>query len=55
MRSCHYDDTEAQKEADIEFFDETKKACAAKNEERVVRKKLHEAEIAGKVDQIKHK
>jgi len=26
-----YDDTEAQKEADIEFFDETKKACTAKS------------------------
>ena len=37
---------EAQKEADIEFFDETKKACTAKNEEWVVRKKLREAEVA---------
>jgi hypothetical protein len=42
-----YDDTEAQKEADIEFFDETKGACEKKNEEWVKRKDLRDAEIAG--------
>jgi len=48
-----YDDTEAQKEADIEFFDETKKACSAKNEEWVVRKKLREDEITGMKEALK--
>merc|ERR1719515_664226 len=42
-----YDDTEAQKEADIEFFDQTKEACTEKNEEWVVRKELRDAEIEG--------
>jgi len=42
-----YDDTEAQKEADIEFFDQTKEACSEKNDEWVVRKELRDAEIAG--------
>merc|ERR1712048_1437108 len=42
-----YDDTEAQKEADIAFFDETKEACTAKNEEWVERKRLRESEIKG--------
>lgn len=42
-----YDDTEAQKEADIAFFDETKAACEEKNEEWVKRKELRDAEIAG--------
>jgi len=42
-----YDDTEAQKEADIEFFDQTKEACSEKNEEWVVRKELRDAEIDG--------
>ena len=48
-----HSDTEAQKEADIEFFDETKKACTAKNEEWVVRKKLRENEIAGMKEALK--
>merc|ERR1712048_1207430 len=42
-----YDDTEAQKEADIAFFDETKEACEAKNEEWVERKRLRDSEIKG--------
>merc|ERR550537_1574406 len=42
-----YDDTEAQKEADIEFFDQTKEACSEKNEEWVVRKELRDAEVEG--------
>jgi len=48
-----YDDTEDQKEADIEFFDETKKACTAKNEEWVIRKNLREEEIAGMKEALK--
>jgi len=48
-----YDDTEAQKEADIDFFDETKKACTAKNEEWVVRKKLRDEEIKGMKEALK--
>ena len=48
-----YDDTEAQKEADIEFFDETKKVCLAKNEEWVIRKKMRDQEIAGMKEALK--
>jgi len=42
-----YDDTEAQKAADIEFFDQTKDACSEKNEAWVVRKELRDAEVEG--------
>jgi len=42
-----YDDTEAQKAADIEFFDQTKEACSDKNEAWVVRKELRDAEVEG--------
>jgi len=42
-----YDDTQAQKEADIEFFDETKEACESKSEEWGVRKEMRTQEVAG--------
>jgi hypothetical protein len=42
-----YDDTEAQMEADIEFFDQTKEACSDKADEWTERKRLREAEIKG--------
>jgi len=42
-----YDDTEAQKKADIEFFDETKKSCKAKHEDWVERSNLRMQEIEG--------
>jgi ribosomal protein S15P/S13E len=42
-----YDDTEAQMEADIEFFDQTKEACENKADEWSERKRLREAEIKG--------
>jgi len=42
-----YDDTAAQKEADIAFFDETKAACQAKHEEWTNRSMLRYEEIAG--------
>jgi len=48
-----YDDTEAEKEADIDFFDETKKVCTAKNEEWVIRKKLRDEEIEGMKEALK--
>jgi len=48
-----YDDTEAQKEADIAFFDETKDACTAKNEEWVTRKSLRTEEIKGMKEALK--
>lgn len=43
----NYDDTEAQKKADIEFFDQTKAACEAKHEEWVTRSDLRSQEIEG--------
>jgi len=42
-----FDDAQKQKEEDIEFFDQTKKDCSAKNEEWVVRKEMREHEIEG--------
>jgi len=42
-----YDDTEAQKAADIEFFDETKETCLTKAEEWNTRKEAREEELAG--------
>mmetsp|Transcript_52473 Transcript_52473/g.96666 ORF Transcript_52473/g.96666 Transcript_52473/m.96666 type:complete len:730 (+) Transcript_52473:80-2269(+) len=42
-----YDDTFGQKEADIKFFDETKKACTTKFEEWSLRKELRAEEVAG--------
>jgi len=42
-----YDDTEAQKKADIEFFDETKKSCKEKHDAWVERSSLRMEEIAG--------
>jgi len=42
-----YDDTTAQKKADIVFFDETKGACQAKHDEWTTRSSLREEEIAG--------
>jgi hypothetical protein len=42
-----YDDTAAQKAADIEFFDATRKACSAKHEEWTERSDLREEELAG--------
>jgi len=42
-----YDDTVAQKEANIKFFDETTKACEAKHEEWTVRSDLRKEEISG--------
>jgi hypothetical protein len=42
-----YDDTEAQKKADIEFFDETKDTCMTKAEEWNKRKEMREEELAG--------
>lgn len=42
-----FDDTVRQKDEDIEFFDQTKKDCSAKNEEWVVRKEMRESEIEG--------
>jgi len=42
-----YDETAAQKEADVAFFDETKKACEAKHEEWTIRSSMREEEIAG--------
>eukprot|EP00429_Kryptoperidinium_foliaceum_P067365 CAMPEP_0176062160 /NCGR_PEP_ID=MMETSP0120_2-20121206/30996_1 /TAXON_ID=160619 /ORGANISM="Kryptoperidinium foliaceum, Strain CCMP 1326" /LENGTH=724 /DNA_ID=CAMNT_0017395725 /DNA_START=59 /DNA_END=2233 /DNA_ORIENTATION=- len=42
-----YDDTAAQKEADVAFFDETKAACQEKHEEWSTRSSLREEEIAG--------
>merc|ERR1719150_2592107 len=42
-----YDKTEAQMKADIEFFDETKKACEEKHGEWEIRKGLRVEEIDG--------
>jgi len=42
-----YDDTTAQKNADIVFFDETKAACQSKHDEWTTRSSLREEEIAG--------
>jgi len=42
-----YDDTEAQKKADIEFFDATKSACASKHDEWVIRDDLRIEELKG--------
>jgi len=42
-----YDDTEAQMNADIEFFDLTKAACQAKNEEWNERNSLRSEELEG--------
>merc|ERR1719393_549311 len=42
-----YDDTDAQKAADTEFFDATKAACSAKHEEWTTRASLRDEELAG--------
>merc|ERR1719316_1476216 len=42
-----YDDTEKQMKADMEFFDQTKKACQSKHDEWTVRKEMREAELDG--------
>merc|ERR1719378_598126 len=42
-----YEDTEKQMHADMEFFDQTKKACQSKHEEWTTRKELREQELEG--------
>jgi len=42
-----YDDTAAQKNADVKFFDETKAACLSKNKDWNIRKALRVEEIDG--------
>jgi len=42
-----YEETEKQREADIEFFGETKKACLEKHEEWTERVKMRDSELAG--------
>merc|ERR1711972_545681 len=42
-----YDDTAAQKAADIKFFDETKAACLSKHNAWTIRRDLRVEEIAG--------
>jgi hypothetical protein len=42
-----YDEVEDQMKADMEFFDQTKKACEAKHEEWDERKKLRSEELEG--------
>jgi len=42
-----YEDTEKQREADIEFFGETKKACLEKHAEWTERVKMRDSELAG--------
>jgi len=42
-----YEDTQKQKDADIEFFEETKKACESKFDEWELRKKMRGEEIDG--------
>jgi len=42
-----YDDTAAQKDADVKFFDETKAACLSKNRDWKIRKDLRAEEIQG--------
>jgi len=42
-----YDDTEAQMEADVGFFDQTKEACEDKADEWTIRKRMRESEIKG--------
>mmetsp|Transcript_125658 Transcript_125658/g.305240 ORF Transcript_125658/g.305240 Transcript_125658/m.305240 type:complete len:729 (-) Transcript_125658:68-2254(-) len=42
-----YDDTEAQKQADIAFFDETKSACESKHNEWGTRSELRAEELDG--------
>lgn len=48
-----YDDTEAQKEADITFFDETKEICTKKAKEWTNRKEMREEELKGIKEGIK--
>merc|ERR1719428_2318609 len=45
--TTNYDDTEAQMEADIKFFDVTKDACSKKAEEWKVRSEARTEEIDG--------
>jgi len=42
-----YDDTAAQKAADVAFFDQTKEACLAKHDAWTTRSELRDEEIAG--------
>jgi len=42
-----YDDTNAQKEADVEFFDETKAACTTKSDDWKARGAAREQELEG--------
>jgi len=43
----HYDDTESQMHADVEFFDTTKDSCDNKNTEWGTRKSMRAEELAG--------
>merc|ERR1719330_1568033 len=43
----NYDDTKAQMEADIAFFDETKAACKSKHDEWEIRVALRKEELKG--------
>jgi len=45
--SALYDETEKQKDADIEYFDVTKKGCIAKSEEWTERSDLRKMELEG--------
>merc|ERR1719207_231697 len=42
-----YEATEKQMHADMEFFDQTKKACQSKHEEWTTRKELRDEELEG--------
>merc|ERR1719367_2258930 len=42
-----YDDSTAQKNADVAFFDQTKKACLSKHDEWTTRSSLRDEEIEG--------
>merc|ERR1719316_2001716 len=48
-----YDDTQATMDADIKFFDSTKKACQDKAAEWTERKAMREEELAGMKEAIK--
>merc|ERR1719215_1550658 len=45
--TAEYDDTKAEREANIEFFDQTKEACQSKSDEWDERKSLRAEEIKG--------
>merc|ERR1719359_1107225 len=48
-----YDDTEAQMEADKEFFEATEEACLKKHEEWTLRSELRDEELAGIKEALK--